>query len=401
MRMPEKRSKGRNLSVQAERDRIGSFNGFSDDGKHRVAIALGVFEALEHEHDRGIAGDASVLGEKRFDGALMNRFAREVSGAHYRRVELAVAEGADRKLERAHAGELLGCERKRRAANIELAVEPVGRNIRHRAEHALRTEERHDPFARSLHPGIVEPQRGGPLGEAPACSIARDLGIALCADQDARRLGRKAETFGGFPGGCEDHRLLTKRLLQVFGRKPQSCKFELHGLGGRALPSANQTATSQKRIGKVGSRTAITDPGAQGNDRDVRCGRRIRGLSFDALPLPLFDDEVGVVSPEAERTNHSLAGPFRVPGLGGLQDAKWRTGEDGVQLVDVRRRRANAMAHRSEHFHQTCDPGRRDQVAHVGLQRAYWDVGEAGVDFAHRANLGSVSDGRAGGVAFN
>jgi hypothetical protein len=213
--MPEKRSEGGDFVIQSERHRIRSLDRVSDDGKHRLPIALGVFEALEHEYDRGVAGNASVLGKKCFDSTLMNRFAREVSGAHYRCVELSVTERAEGELESTHARELLRSKGEGRSADIELAVETVGRNIRHRTEHSLRTEERNDAFSGTLHPGVIEPQRGGPFGEAPARSIARDLGIALSAYQNAGGVARQVETFRGFARSREDHRLLTKGLLQI------------------------------------------------------------------------------------------------------------------------------------------------------------------------------------------
>jgi len=236
MRMPEKRSQGGNVVVQPQRHRISSFDRFSNDRKDRVPIALRVFEALENEHDRGVTRDVPVLGEKCFGRTPMHRLAREVRGSHHGRVELAVTEGTNGKLERPHPGQLFGGKRKGRAADIELAVETVGRNVRHGPEHALGTKERHDAFSGGLHPGIVESKRGGPFGEAPAGSVTCDLGIALRTDEDAGRLGGKVETLGGFPGGCEDHRLLTKRLLQILWRKTQPRQIELHGFGGRALP---------------------------------------------------------------------------------------------------------------------------------------------------------------------
>ena len=76
---------------------------FSDDGKYGVPTALSVFEPLENEHDRRVTWDMSVLGKKRVDGTLMDRFAGKVGGAHQGRVELAVAESSNRELERAHS----------------------------------------------------------------------------------------------------------------------------------------------------------------------------------------------------------------------------------------------------------------------------------------------------------
>ena len=312
-----------------------------------------------------------------------------------------MTEGADGELECADSGELLGGKRKRGATDIELAVQTVRGNVRHRSEHALRTEERHDAFASSAHPGIIEAERSGPFGETPARPVARDFRVALGADQDARCFGGKVETFGSLPGRREDHRLLAKRLLQIVRWKTQARKFELHRFGKSALPFSNQTAAAEKRLGEVGCRASITDASAEGDDRDVAAGHRMRGRGFDALTLPLFDDEMGVVSPEAERADHSLARAFGFPGLGGLQHAKRRSVEHGVQLVDVRRRRANAMAHRSENLHQSCDTGRRDQVTHVGLQRAHGNVGEAGIHLAHRSDFGGIADRGAGGVAFD
>ena len=120
-----------------------------------------------------------------------------------------------------------------------------------------------------MQPGIVEPQRSGPFGKTPARAITRNFRIALSADQDAGLPGRKVEAFCSFASRCEEHRLLTKRLLKIFRWKTQAGKIELHGLGGRALPFTDQASAAEERIAKIGSRTAIADPRTHGHDRNV------------------------------------------------------------------------------------------------------------------------------------
>ena len=118
---------------------------------------------------------------------------------------------------------------------IELAVDSVGGDIRHCAEHARRGEHRHDAI-----PGCIE-QIGGPTpSEPPPCAVSGDFGVALCAHQHRGSFAGQRDAVHRFTRALEHLKLLREGGLQVVWRKAQRREPDRHALGAIPLEIAEQ-----------------------------------------------------------------------------------------------------------------------------------------------------------------
>ena len=191
VRVTEDRGEARESVVEPERH-LGVSRGLVDDDRdHGIAVSPRVVQALQDQDDRRVAAGLAIRGQEIACGGEVDGFGREIDRADNRGVDLAGGERAPRDLERADPGELLGRHREARTGGVELSVQAIGDDVGHRAEHARRAEERHEAVPGAKSPRLVRAPLDGPLREAPARAVPRDLRIALHPDEDAGALARQ------------------------------------------------------------------------------------------------------------------------------------------------------------------------------------------------------------------
>ncbi len=152
-----------------------------------------------------------------------------------------------------------------------------------------------------------------------------------------------------------------------------------------ARSGASPTATPMPQ-------TAISSSGAActGADSRPRMPRR-----------RLLEDDVGVVAAEAEGVDRGAPRAFGLPRLGAGEDAHRRLADRLDRVLGVDRRRQRARLESAEDLDDRGRPGRGDQVAEIGLERAHRQVVGAGEDRRHAPDLDRVADAGAGGVALD
>nr|WP_242515867.1 hypothetical protein [Sorangium cellulosum] len=193
-----------------------------------------VVEALDHEHDRRVAG--RQVDPERLERGRVGGLAREIHGADDRRVRGTRAQGAAREAQRPRARELLRRDRERRPRDVELAVQPVRRDVRHVPDHARRLEDRGDRIPQRADVDRRTEPRRRRVGEPPARHVPAHLGVGAHADEHGRALPRQREALGGLDRRLEQQRLLGERLLQIARREAQPIRGQrdVGAAGGRA-----------------------------------------------------------------------------------------------------------------------------------------------------------------------
>ena len=166
-----------------------------DDRVDAIAVTDGILEPLEDHCHRGIAGNLRLCRgrlQTLTRGRDMNRLARQVDRPDERCVELMAAQGAHRHSERLEPGALLCRDRAARSSEVQQTVQPVGDDVRHRADDAGGLQNTDDAVTSGLEPVTLRvtvrtaSRCGCPLGDPPARAVPSDLGIGPHADVDAR-----------------------------------------------------------------------------------------------------------------------------------------------------------------------------------------------------------------------
>jgi len=193
----------------------------AQEGQDRVTVALGILLALEDHHHGGVARRAARTVTDGREGRLVHELDTQIHRSDQRGVGLARLQAAAGQLERAQARQLLRRDGQAGPAEIELLAQTVGDDVRHRADDARRSEQRHEAVAGLSRPARRRAERLGPARDSPACAVPRDLCVALHADVRRRALVRQRDAVHGLQRRCQEQQLLRQGLLQIPGRKAQ------------------------------------------------------------------------------------------------------------------------------------------------------------------------------------
>ena len=192
-----------------------------------------------------------AIGDRRQRGQdiARPRFARAHDDPHHAGVgqRRIIAKGAATGIDRAHecgvdvaTAQCVGCQaqgfRPRRTARtddhpgtarIERAVEPVGRHVGHRAQHAGGLQRRDDGIAFGLADLATEILR-----EPPAAAVAGSGRVDIRADEHADAVAIEIVQLRAQRLRCpQQQHLLRQCLLQVGRGKAESLQFEVDGTG--------------------------------------------------------------------------------------------------------------------------------------------------------------------------
>ena len=150
------------------------------DAEHRVPFGQRVVQALEHENDRGVRGGRVGRVLEALQRRRVDRFARQIDGAHDGHVEFVVSKRTQSEVESAIAREFLGRHREAGASRVPLTGQPVGHDVRHGADNAGGLKHAYGLGG----DGLFEEER------PPAQAVAGHFGVAAHADKNAGALGR-------------------------------------------------------------------------------------------------------------------------------------------------------------------------------------------------------------------
>ncbi len=213
------------IAAVGQRRAVGVSSVTADHCVHRVAVTLGIIETLHDQHHGGVAGRAGIVRED-IRGDEVSRHsvggvAREVDGADHGSVDVADSERAHRDIDGFQTAVLLGAHREARPGDVELAVQPVGDQIRHRAEDFGRTEYRSDRISGLGNPFRAVAAFACQRGDSPPDSEACRLRVGSHADVHPRPIPRQGTRLVKRLVGHLEHReLLAQRGLQIVRREP-------------------------------------------------------------------------------------------------------------------------------------------------------------------------------------
>ncbi len=149
-----------------------------------VPGATDVVESFEHQHHGRIARLLPIRGKARGCGRQVHGLGRRIYRGYQRGVNLPLCQRPAGDLQGANAGKFFAANTEAGAAEVELTVEAIADDVGHGPDDARRAEKRRESVARRRHPVPRRAQRLGPARHAPACPVARDLGVALHAHED-------------------------------------------------------------------------------------------------------------------------------------------------------------------------------------------------------------------------
>ena len=135
-----------------------------------VTVAACGGQSFQHKDDGGVRGTA--LEPEPGQRGLVHRLRGQVHGTDDRRVRLPRPDRPGAELEGHRAGRLFRRHREARAGEVELGVEPVGDDVRHRPDHPGRGQRRGERV------GFGPPPR----------AVPRDLGVAAHSHQRHRAI---------------------------------------------------------------------------------------------------------------------------------------------------------------------------------------------------------------------
>ena len=166
-----------------------------NEGIDAVAGRLGVGPALEDQRHGAVPRLLPIGGQERGGRGAMDRLVGEIDRAAERRLDFAAAERPAGETERLDAGQLLRRHGEGRPAEIELRAEPVGRDVRHGADHRGRIERR-AADSRAVSMAVSSPARCRAPRAAPPCAngapSARFPRRSPCRNRRRRSSGRRA-----------------------------------------------------------------------------------------------------------------------------------------------------------------------------------------------------------------
>ena len=341
---------------------------------HRAAVAPGVGQPLEDHHHGRVTGRA--VAAQRTQRRLVHRLAGEVHGPDDRGVGLAAAQRAGGLSQCNQPGRFLGRDRVAGAPEVQLHVDPVGHQVRHRAEHGRTGELRFRPVpARRRVPG--------------------HLGIDAHADDDRGPFAGQPDLGRGLPGRFEQEHVLSVRGLEVARGEAQAVQPDVDGRARARMPLAEQD-----RPPEVVRVVAVSDPGADRGDghRSVRA-RRPAGRGNARTGDPFVDNQMRVGAAEAEGAHRAPARARPVLRLG--QQSQRGALERRDRVICAQRGRAHPGPDGAEHLQQPRAPRGGEQMPDVGFHRADRQIVAVSEHSRHAARLHRVPDGRAGRVTLH
>jgi hypothetical protein len=329
-----------------------------------LAGTAGVFEPLQHQDDGRITRSLPV---RRQDGGSrrgMHRLAAQIDGTDKGRVQLTGTQPAQGNLQGADAGKLLGGDGKSGTTQVKLDVDPVGGDVRHRANDHGSIGRSGKGLAGLRHPVIRQPRR--PAGNAQPGRAPGGLGVAGHTDEDASAPTRQAHPGARRQGGPQQQQLLRQSCLEVTRRKGHRGGVEDH----LADPPGHRArrCVAEQQGGKRATIRASPGLHRQTDKRHRNGSRPRRGRRrHDTARLPLLDHQMGVGPTEAEGADRSPPQPLRRPRLRFVQHPERRPQHLVADRPGVQRRRPHPHLQRLQHLHQPRRAGSRGQVPQVGL----------------------------------
>ena len=266
----------------------------------------------------------------------MHRVTGEVNCADERCVDVAEAECSRRDPERVKPAVFLTADGEARTGHVVLTVQPVGNQVRHRAEHAGSSKRWANEIARfsqRLRCAVMLSSK------PPAGSEPGGFGVGAHPDVDAGGGGwQRCGVSQCLVGDLQHRELLAECCLQIVwwellsgelefdvGQSPDAICVEARGV-------TQQSVAESWQSDRASCCDANADDGNRhGLHRVVRL-RRLRTIGHElCCSCRLFEDEVRVVATEPEGRDacpeHAVSNIAPGPGLGCTEHTEWRVAE--------------------------------------------------------------------------